>query len=148
MRIIAFGAMLLAHTPAWISPTFTRHRPSSWGAMLWMFNVAEQAASRGVLSPLGRPRKRGRLSLQIDIQLPVAEEIPAPAGCGMGGQRLVLRAQGDMYRDKVHHVVRCPSIHDGLSAIERVSSAGWKKSLIFPFSSPSVSSALRLYPSR
>ena len=46
MRIMASGAMVLAHTPAWISPTFTRHRPSSWGAMLWMFNAAEQAASR------------------------------------------------------------------------------------------------------
>lgn len=62
----------------------------------------------------------GGLSLQIDIQLPVAEEIPAPAGYGMGGQRLVLRAQGDMYRDKVHHVVQVPLIHDGLGAIERL----------------------------
>ena len=62
----------------------------------------------------------GGLSLQIDIQLPVAEEIPAPAGYGMGGQRLVLRAQGDMYRDKVHHVVQVPLIHDGLGAIARL----------------------------
>ena len=83
----------------------------------------------------------GGLSLQIDIQLPVAEEIPAPAGYGMGGQRLVLRAQGDMYRDKVHHVVQVPLIHDGLGAIERLLGR-LEEELDLSLSSPFRSSAL------